>query len=84
MVRPMIVQDRPAVVQVWPPGDEVAVYPLTPAPPLTLGAAQDTVVEVLFGVVVSTEVGAPGVMVTPHLLARYSSTARRSAVSTAC
>jgi hypothetical protein len=60
-VRPDTVQLRaPFVVQVFEPGEDVTVYPVTDAPPLSAGAVQDTT-ELAFAVdVADTAVGAPG------------------------
>ena len=44
MVRPCTMQVRPAlVVQVFPPGDAVTVYPVMGEPPVDAGTAHDTV-----------------------------------------
>nr|WP_229708425.1 hypothetical protein [Knoellia flava] len=43
LLSPMTVQDRaPVVVQVFPPGLEVTVYPVTEEPPLDVGADHAT------------------------------------------
>jgi len=47
LVRPVTVQPVVAVVQVKPPGDEVAVYPVMVDPPLEAGAVQLTADAVL-------------------------------------
>ena len=57
-VRPLTVQPVPAVEQVKPPGDEVAVYPVMGLPP-SLPADQLTFA-VVSPAVALTEVGAPG------------------------
>ena len=60
-VRPCTVQLRaPFVVHVFEPGDDVTMYPVTDAPPLSAGADQDTT-ELTFTLeVADTAVGAPG------------------------
>ena len=55
------------VVQVKPPGAEVAVYPETVEPPLEAGAVHDTTDWVLALEVAVTAVGAPGVPTTIEL-----------------
>jgi hypothetical protein len=58
--RPDTVQERaPLVVQVIPPGDEVAVYPVIGEPPSEAGAVQETRAEALPGAA-ATPVGAEG------------------------
>jgi hypothetical protein len=54
------VQERaPLVVQVFPSGEDVAVYPLIGLPPVLAGAVQETRAEALPGTA-PTPVGAPG------------------------
>ena len=72
--RPLKVQDVVADVQVAPLL-AVTVYPVTLAPPFHDGAVQVTVA-VFVPPVAPTPVGAAGVIVTPHLRARYSWTVR--------
>jgi hypothetical protein len=48
------------VLQVFAPGDEVTVYPVTAAPPLATGAAHATTEAVLRFELATTAVGAPG------------------------
>ena len=43
LVRPVTAQEVVAVVHVYPPGDEVTVYPVIAEPPLLAGAVHDTV-----------------------------------------
>jgi len=60
-VRPSTVQLRaPFVVHVFEPGDDVTVYPVTEAPPLSAGAVQDTTEETFAVDVAETAVGALG------------------------
>src|SRR5664280_338319 len=60
LVRPVSVAwVAPVVVAARPPGEAVTVYWVTAAPPLLLGAVQDTTAAVLPGVA-ATRVGAPG------------------------
>ena len=60
-VRPSTVQLRaPFVVHVFEPGEDVTVYPVTDAPPLSAGAVQDTTDETFAVDVADTAVGAPG------------------------
>jgi hypothetical protein len=59
LVRPVIVQPVLAEVQVAPPGEAVAVYPVIDAPPFEAGAAQVTAT-CPSAAVVLTVVGAPG------------------------
>ena len=60
-VRPSTVQLRaPLVVQVFEPGEDVTVYPVTDAPPFSTGAVQDTTDETFAVDVAETAVGAPG------------------------
>ena len=60
-VRPSTVQLRaPFVVHVFEPGEDVTVYPVTEAPPLSAGAVQDTTDETFAVEVAETAVGTPG------------------------
>ena len=59
LVSPVTVHDVVDDVQVRPPGDAVAVYPVIAEPPLSLGAVHDSETCVLPGVP-ATPVGAPG------------------------
>jgi hypothetical protein len=52
----------PVVVQVFAPGDEVTVYPVTVAPPFRTGAVQDTIDWAFTFDVAETPVGASGTM----------------------
>ena len=62
MVRLETVQLVLAVVQVRAPGDEVTVYPVTAAPPLSVGAVQDTVADP-FPAAALTLVGVAGLVI---------------------
>jgi len=59
LVRPWTVHEVVEVLQVRPPGDEVAVYPVMGLPPSDPGAVQDTVA-VALPAVADTPVGASG------------------------
>jgi len=60
-LRPVTVQLRaPFVVHVFELGEDVTVYPVTDAPPLSAGAVQDTTEETFAVDVADTAVGAPG------------------------
>ena len=60
-VRPCTVQLRaPFVVHVFEPGEDVTMYPVTDAPPLSAGAVQDTTDETFAVDVAETAVGTPG------------------------
>src|SRR5690242_6989717 len=63
-------------------GAALAVYPVIADPPSHAGSVHDTAALAAPGDAV-TPVGACGVMATPHLRARYSSTVRRSVAVTA-
>ncbi len=56
---PIVHLSAPVVAQVFPPGDAVAVYPVTALPPLEAGADQLTWAEEREGTA-ATPVGAPG------------------------
>jgi len=60
LVRPVTVHEVETVVQVCPPGLEVAVYPVMGVPPLEVDAVQDTTDWVLAYDVAFTAVGAVG------------------------
>jgi hypothetical protein len=59
LVKPVIVHERVAVLQVFPPLLAVTVYPVTSLPPLSAGAVQDTVARAL-PPPAETLVGVPG------------------------
>ena len=64
MVRPLIVHEvAVVVVQLWPPAEAVAVYPVMGLPPVLVGAAQDIVAWAFPGVAVTLSGGCGGKMI---------------------
>ena len=61
MVRPLIVHEvAVVVVQLWPPTEAVAVYPVMGLPPVLVGAVQEIVAWAFPGVAVKLSGGCGG------------------------